>query len=56
MSLDPLASSRFVSSPRRCWLILFGLQCIMATVIYFEFIAGRKYFAFSDVAGDATDP
>src|ERR1035437_6642664 len=43
---------RIFSSHSGSWLMLLSLQCIVASVIYFDFISGHKYFAFSDAAND----
>jgi uncharacterized membrane protein YfhO len=44
--------SRIFSSRIGCWFILLGLQCIVAAVVYFDFISARKYFAFTDAGND----
>ena len=46
-------SSTLICSRSGCWLLLLGLQCIVASLIYFDFMAGRKYFAFADASNDS---
>ena len=49
----PAGLSKLISSRRSCWYLLLGLQCVVASAIYFDFMAGRKYFAFADASNDS---
>lgn len=37
----------------RAWLILLGLQALVALVIFWDFISGRYYFAYTDIGSDS---
>ncbi len=37
----------------RAWLILFGLQALLAMVIFRDFLSGRFYFAYTDIGSDS---
>ncbi|PKO60986.1 MAG: hypothetical protein CVU24_10635 [Betaproteobacteria bacterium HGW-Betaproteobacteria-18] len=36
----------------KAWLILFGLQIILIGVIFFSFLTGQFYFAYTDIGSD----
>ncbi|MBE0475166.1 YfhO family protein, partial [Rhodoferax sp.] len=36
----------------KAWLILFGLQIMLIGVIFFSFLAGEHYFAYTDIGSD----
>ena len=45
--------SELIFSRSSCWCLLLGLQCIVATFVYFDFMTGSKYFAFADAGNDS---
>ena len=36
----------------KAWLILLGLQALLALVIFWDFLSGRYYFAYTDIGND----
>ena len=36
----------------KAWLILLGLQTLLAMVIFWDFLSGRFYFAYTDIGSD----
>ena len=37
----------------RAWLVLFGLQALLAMVIFWDFLSGKFYFAYTDIGSDS---
>jgi uncharacterized membrane protein YfhO len=40
-------------TPRRAWLILLGMQVLVALVVFSSFLSGKVYFAFLDIGSDS---
>ena len=37
----------------RAWLILLGLQALLAVAIFWDFLSGQHYFAYTDIGSDS---
>ena len=41
------------ATPRRAWLILWGMQVLIALAVFSSFLSGKVYFAYLDIGSDS---